>query len=45
MSAWRVAGIVHALEGWDTHECGGAMNDIEKAWDAALRHGFLPLAA
>ncbi|ONK57336.1 uncharacterized protein A4U43_C10F19030 [Asparagus officinalis] len=43
ISAWRVAGMVHALEGWDTHECGRNMNDIDKVWDATLRHGFLPL--
>lgn len=40
MSAWRVAGIVHALEGWDTHECGDTVTDIEKIWSAAIRHGF-----
>ncbi|PON87543.1 hypothetical protein TorRG33x02_167210 [Trema orientale] len=22
MSAWRIAGIVHALEGWNEHDCG-----------------------
>ncbi|XP_077250793.1 very-long-chain aldehyde decarbonylase GL1-5-like [Tasmannia lanceolata] len=43
MSAWRVAGIVHALEGWDAHECGEKMLDSEKVWQAALNHGFLPL--
>ncbi|XP_077229343.1 very-long-chain aldehyde decarbonylase GL1-5-like isoform X2 [Tasmannia lanceolata] len=43
MSTGRVAGIVHALEGWDTHECGDKMLDIEKVWKAALNHGFLPL--
>ncbi|XP_058101486.1 very-long-chain aldehyde decarbonylase GL1-4-like isoform X2 [Magnolia sinica] len=43
MSACHVAGIVHALEGWDTHECGHEILDVEKVWDAALRHGFLPL--
>ncbi|KAJ0967534.1 hypothetical protein J5N97_024451 [Dioscorea zingiberensis] len=43
MSAWRVAGIVHALEGWDEHECGDSMLDIEKVWSAAILHGFLPL--
>ncbi|XP_077250811.1 very-long-chain aldehyde decarbonylase GL1-5-like [Tasmannia lanceolata] len=43
MSAWRVAGIVHALEEWDEHECGDKMLDIEKVWVAALNHGFLPL--
>ncbi|XP_077250814.1 very-long-chain aldehyde decarbonylase GL1-5-like isoform X2 [Tasmannia lanceolata] len=43
MSAWRVAGIVHALEEWDAHECGDKMLDIEEVWIAALKHGFLPL--
>ncbi|MCE7766682.1 hypothetical protein GQL56_29065, partial [Pseudomonas putida] len=28
MSAWRVAGILHALEGWNEHECGNMMFDI-----------------
>ncbi|GJM85547.1 hypothetical protein PR202_ga02008 [Eleusine coracana subsp. coracana] len=32
MSAWRIAGILHALEGWTMHECGDAMMDAEKAW-------------
>lgn len=44
MSAWRIAGIVHALEGWDTHECGDMMLDMEKVWAAAIHHGFVPLA-
>ncbi|XP_043704278.1 very-long-chain aldehyde decarbonylase GL1-5-like [Telopea speciosissima] len=35
MSTWRVAGIVHALEGWDVHECGDIMLDIEKVWLAS----------
>ncbi|CAL9132770.1 unnamed protein product [Musa acuminata var. zebrina] len=43
MSASRVAGIVHALEGWDSHECGDKTQDIDKMWSTALRHGFLPL--
>ncbi|KAF5186242.1 Very-long-chain aldehyde decarbonylase gl1-5 [Thalictrum thalictroides] len=42
MSAWRVAGIVHALEEWGTNECGETMFDIDKIWSAALRHGFRP---
>ncbi|XP_066343428.1 very-long-chain aldehyde decarbonylase GL1-7-like isoform X1 [Miscanthus floridulus] len=37
-SAWRVAGILHALEGWDMHECGD-----DKTWSAAIKHGFAPL--
>ncbi|KAJ6343136.1 hypothetical protein OIU76_004970 [Salix suchowensis] len=44
MSAWRVAGIVHALEGWDEHECGYTMSDIDKVWQASIQHGFKPLA-
>ncbi|KAH8489811.1 hypothetical protein H0E87_025158 [Populus deltoides] len=43
MSAWRVAGIVHALEGWNEHECGYAMSDIDKVWQASIQHGFKPL--
>ena len=43
MSAWRIAGILHALEGWTMHECGDAMMDAEKAWSAAISHGFVPL--
>ncbi|KAJ4953581.1 hypothetical protein NE237_030413 [Protea cynaroides] len=43
MSAWRVAGIVHALEGWTVHECGDTMLDIEKVWSASLCHGFRPM--
>ncbi|XP_010539481.1 PREDICTED: protein CER1-like 2 [Tarenaya hassleriana] len=44
MSAWRVGGIVHALEGWEEHECGHAFFfDIDRVWEAALRHGFRPL--
>ncbi|KAJ0966529.1 hypothetical protein J5N97_023446 [Dioscorea zingiberensis] len=42
MSAWRVAGIVHALEGWDDHECGSNTTGVDKVWRAALSHGFLP---
>ncbi|KAK9906259.1 hypothetical protein M0R45_002654 [Rubus argutus] len=43
MSAWRIAGIVHALQGWNEHECGYTVFDIDKVWDATLRHGFQPL--
>ncbi|XP_011005107.1 PREDICTED: protein ECERIFERUM 1-like [Populus euphratica] len=43
MSAWRVAGIVHALEGWDEHECGSTMANIDKVWQASIQHGFKPL--
>lgn len=44
MSAPRVAGIVHAFEGWDVHECGDKMIDVEKIWQASIKHGFKPLA-
>ncbi|XP_059651693.1 very-long-chain aldehyde decarbonylase CER1-like [Cornus florida] len=43
MSAWRVAGIVHGLEGWNVHECGDNMFDGDKVWEASLKHGFQPL--
>lgn len=43
MSAWRIAGIIHALEGWEEHECGKTMLDIEKVWPSALKHGFTPV--
>ncbi|KAK4349290.1 hypothetical protein RND71_032045 [Anisodus tanguticus] len=43
MSAWRIAGILHALEGWNEHECGDMIFDIDKVWKACLDHGFLPL--
>ncbi|TVU15286.1 hypothetical protein EJB05_38798 [Eragrostis curvula] len=43
MSAWRIAGILHALEGWEMHECGDDMMDIEKTWSAAIKYGFVPL--
>ncbi|XP_025887228.1 very-long-chain aldehyde decarbonylase CER1-like isoform X1 [Solanum lycopersicum] len=43
MSAWRIAGILHALEGWNEHECGNKMFDIQKVWKASLQHGFSPL--
>ncbi|KAI3887725.1 hypothetical protein MKW92_053032 [Papaver armeniacum] len=47
MSAWRVAGILHALEDWEGHECGNLLiteddGMIDKVWSASLRHGFLP---
>lgn len=44
MSAWRVAGIVHALEGWGANECGDKLLDINKVWEASLQHGFRPLS-
>ncbi|MCD7463385.1 hypothetical protein HAX54_050457 [Datura stramonium] len=43
MSAGRIAGILHALEGWNVHDCGDMMLDIEKVWKASLVHGFCPL--
>ncbi|RID69825.1 hypothetical protein BRARA_C01895 [Brassica rapa] len=45
MSAWRVGGIVHALEGWEEHECGleVPMAIPPRVWEAALRNGFKPL--
>ena len=45
MSAWRVGGIVHALEGWEEHECGldGPVVNPPRVWEAALRNGFKPL--
>ncbi|KAM7275992.1 hypothetical protein ACFE04_017858 [Oxalis oulophora] len=45
ISAWRIAGIVHALEGWKINESGDRMCDIQKVWQATLRHGFRPLNA
>lgn len=42
MSACRVAGILHALEGWNTNECGDEVFDMDKTWEASLRHGFRP---
>uniref|UniRef100_A0A3Q7FLL6 Uncharacterized protein n=1 Tax=Solanum lycopersicum TaxID=4081 RepID=A0A3Q7FLL6_SOLLC len=44
MSAWRIAGILHALEDWHEHECGNLMFDIEKVWKASLDHGFQPIS-
>lgn len=43
MSAWRIAGIIHSLEGWDEHECGYSLSDIDKVWKASLGHGFRPI--
>ncbi|GER34931.1 fatty acid hydroxylase superfamily [Striga asiatica] len=43
MSARRIAGIVHAAEEWNVHECGDMMFDIQKVWQAALDQGFRPL--
>ncbi|KAA3478223.1 protein ECERIFERUM 1-like [Gossypium australe] len=43
MSVWRIAGILHALEGWEEHECGYTMSNIDKVWEACFKHGFQPL--
>ena len=43
MSAWRIAGIVHALEGWNVNECGTDIFNIDQIWQASLQHGFTPL--
>ena len=43
MSAWRVAGIVHGLEGWNENESGDTIFNIDKIWQATLKHGFQPL--
>ncbi|EPS65064.1 hypothetical protein M569_09713, partial [Genlisea aurea] len=40
MSAWRVAGILHAIEEWNVDEYGDAIFDHNKIWEAALKHGF-----
>lgn len=42
MSAGRIAGILHAAEGWNVHECGDSIFDVNKIWEAALKHGFRP---
>ncbi|GAU17895.1 hypothetical protein TSUD_330210 [Trifolium subterraneum] len=43
MSAWRIAGIIHALERWNVHECGYTMLNLEKVWEASIQHGFQPI--
>ncbi|KAM7250778.1 hypothetical protein ACFE04_022661 [Oxalis oulophora] len=45
MSAWRIAGIVHALENWNTNECGDFVCNIDYVWKATLHHGFNPISA
>ncbi|KAL9691913.1 hypothetical protein QQ045_012340 [Rhodiola kirilowii] len=45
MSACRIAGIVHILEGFKEHECGSTVLDTDAIWQAALKHGFRPLQA
>ncbi|KAE8714860.1 Protein CER1-like 1 [Hibiscus syriacus] len=43
MSVSRIAGIVRGLEGWEEHECGSTISNIDKVWEACLKHGFQPL--
>ncbi|XP_044509587.1 very-long-chain aldehyde decarbonylase CER1-like [Mangifera indica] len=43
MSAWRIGGIIHGLEGWEEEECGHKISNYDKVWEASLRHGFQPL--
>ncbi|KAI9092969.1 hypothetical protein K1719_027492 [Acacia pycnantha] len=43
MSAGRIAGIVHGLEGWNVHECGSTTFSLHQIWDATIRHGFQTL--
>ncbi|XP_071735971.1 very-long-chain aldehyde decarbonylase CER1-like [Rutidosis leptorrhynchoides] len=43
MSAWRIAGILHGLEGWNVNECGNEMLNVDQIWNASLQHGFTPL--
>ncbi|XP_022974972.1 protein ECERIFERUM 1-like [Cucurbita maxima] len=43
MSAWRIAGVVHAMEGWTEHECGYSISNVDQVWKATLGHGFQPL--
>ncbi|EEF35902.1 sterol desaturase, putative [Ricinus communis] len=44
MSAWRIAGIIHALEEWKVNECGESIFSIHRVWEASLHHGFRPLS-
>nr|GEX27831.1 sterol desaturase-like protein [Tanacetum cinerariifolium] len=43
MSAWRIAGILHGLEGWNVNEYGNEIFNVDKVWEASLQHGFTPL--
>lgn len=43
MSAWRIAGILHGLEGWNVNECGDTIFNIDQVWRASIQHGFHPL--
>lgn len=44
LSAWRVGGIVHALEDWNHHECDDVIDSdsVIRVWEAAIKHGFFP---
>ncbi|XP_022000021.1 very-long-chain aldehyde decarbonylase CER1 isoform X2 [Helianthus annuus] len=42
LSAWRIAGILHGLEDWKVNECGEEVFNIDKIWEASIRHGFSP---
>ncbi|PWA56197.1 sterol desaturase-like protein [Artemisia annua] len=43
MSAWRIAGILHGLEGWNVNEYGNEIFNVDKVWEASLQHGFTPI--
>ncbi|KAJ0475621.1 putative fatty acid hydroxylase [Helianthus annuus] len=43
LSASRIAGILHGLEDWNVNECGEEVFNIDKIWDASIRHGFSPI--
>nr|GFA18519.1 sterol desaturase-like protein [Tanacetum cinerariifolium] len=43
MSAWRIAGILHGLEGWNVNEYGNEIFNVDKVWEDSLHHGFTPL--
>lgn len=43
LSGSRIAGILHALEGWNEHECGDSMLNPDKVWQTSLHYGFRPL--
>ncbi|XP_031282071.1 very-long-chain aldehyde decarbonylase CER1-like [Pistacia vera] len=40
MSAWRIGGIVHGLEGWKEHECGNSISNIQKFGKQLFNMGF-----
>lgn len=43
--ACHAGGLIHALEGWAHHEVGYIdVQRIDIVWDAAMRHGFSPIA-